>query len=251
MRKALGLLFAVISAFVMVEEAPGAETRKFGLELEFSPLWQSRNDARIPNGTGTQFSLRKIQGSGPFVGGRVFLSFAPSPKHELGFLVAPLSITKTGDLSSPILFAGKSFVSGPDVQATYTFNSYRMTYRYRIYSGDRWTWKLGITGKIRDAKIKLQDQTTAAENDDLGFVPLLHLDGERRLASKWKFHLNIDGLGAPQGRAIDLSLQAKYDISRSWTVALGYRTLEGGADVDSVYAFAWLHYATVSLGVRF
>ena len=28
---------------------------------------------------------------------------------------------------------------------------------------------------------------------------------------------------------------------------LRYRTLEGGADVDSVYSFAWLHYALVSL----
>jgi hypothetical protein len=31
----------------------------------------------------------------------------------------------------------------------------------------------------------------------------------------------------------------------------GYRTLEGGADVVSVYNFAWLHYAVVSASYRF
>ena len=34
-------------------------------------------------------------------------------------------------------------------------------------------------------------------------------------------------------------------------LAAGYRTLEGGADNDSVYTFAWLHYALVEIGARF
>jgi hypothetical protein len=43
----------------------------------------------------------------------------------------------------------------------------------------------------------------------------------------------------------------KYDLSKNWTLAAGYRTLEGGADVDDVYTFAWLHYATASIAFRF
>jgi len=34
-------------------------------------------------------------------------------------------------------------------------------------------------------------------------------------------------------------------------VSAGYRTVEGGADVDEVYNFAWLHYAVGSLAVTF
>jgi hypothetical protein len=85
----------------------------------------------------------------------------------------------------------------------------------------------------------------------LGFVPLVHLDGEYRMAERWRLHFNIDGLGAPQGRALDLSLKAKYDLSKNWTVAAGYRMLEGGADVDKVFTFAWLHYATASISFGF
>jgi len=34
-------------------------------------------------------------------------------------------------------------------------------------------------------------------------------------------------------------------------VAAGYRTVEGGADVDEVYNFAWLHYAVLSVSYGF
>ena len=30
-----------------------------------------------------------------------------------------------------------------------------------------------------------------------------------------------------------------------------YRTIEGGADVERVYNFAWLHFAVASLRLRF
>ncbi len=44
---------------------------------------------------------------------------------------------------------------------------------------------------------------------------------------------------------------AQYGFVSGWYAAAGYRTLEGGADNDDVYAFAWLHYAQVSVGRRF
>jgi hypothetical protein len=228
-----------------------ADGKKLKIEVESGAVWQSRNDARIPNSTGTKFSLSDVQGSGPFAFGRFSFDWSLNPKHEIGLLIAPLSITSTGELQDPILFNGKSFNAGSSIKATYKFNSYRMTYRYRIYQGDRWTWKIGITGKIREAKIGLKDRTTSAEYTDLGFVPLINLDGAYRFTSKWKFHLNMDGLAAPQSRAFDISVKTEYDLAKNWTVGAGYRMLEGGADVDKVYTFAWLHYATASIALRF
>ena len=104
------------------------DEKKFRVELEFSPVWQTRNDARIPNSTGTEFSLRDIQGSGPFAGGRIYVDYAFNPKHELRFLAAPLTITSTGNLSKPVLFNNASFASGPGLKARCEFNSYRLTY---------------------------------------------------------------------------------------------------------------------------
>jgi hypothetical protein len=240
---------AICTAFVSA--AQGADQKKFSIEIEAGPVWQNRNDVRVPNDTGTKFSMRDIQGSGPFAAPRVYFDYAFSRKHEFRVMAAPLSITATGRMPATTSFAGKTFTSGQPVEGAYQFNSYRLTYRYRIYEGDRWTWKIGATGKIRDAKIELRQGGVAAVDDNVGFVPLLHLDGEYRWNQKWRFNLNMDGLAAKQGRAFDLALKLKYDFSKKWTLAAGYRMLEGGADVKTVYTFAWLHYTVASLAFRF
>ena len=46
---------------------------------------------------------------------------------------------------------------------------------------------------------------------------------------------------------MDAALKLGYDNGGPWRIQIGYRTLEGGADVPDVYSFAWLHYAVASL----
>jgi hypothetical protein len=38
-----------------------------------------------------------------------------------------------------VAFAGGDFTAGP-VDATYTFNSYRLSYRQRFHEGAYWSW---------------------------------------------------------------------------------------------------------------
>jgi hypothetical protein len=40
-------------------------------------------------------------------------------------------------------------------------------------------------------------------------------------------------------------------MGERWELAFGYRTIEGGADVEEVYTFAWLHFAVGSVRFRF
>jgi hypothetical protein len=61
----------------------------------------------------------------------------------------------------------------------------------------------------------------------------------------------MDALAGGPGRAVDASLKLYADIGERWSVSAGYRTVEGGADVDEVYNFAWFHYAVASLSYRF
>jgi hypothetical protein len=61
----------------------------------------------------------------------------------------------------------------------------------------------------------------------------------------------MDALAGGPGRAVDASVKLYADVGDRWSVAAGYRTVEGGADVDEVYNFAWLHYAVASLLYRF
>ena len=85
----------------------------------------------------------------------------------------------------------------------------------------------------------------------MGFVPLLHVAAYFRFAERWRFIAELDGLAGGPGRAEDLALKLGWDVSDDWSLTFGYRTIEGGADVDEVYNFAWFHYAVVSGQYRF
>ena len=68
-----------------------------------------------------------------------------------------------------------------------------------------------------------------------------------RAAPRWRLSLDADALAGGPGRAVDAALKAGYDLRPNLTLQAGYRSLEGGADVEETYNFAWLHYAVASI----
>ena len=123
----------------------------------------------------------------------------------------------------------------------YQFSSYRLRYLYHLADSGPWSTSIGATLFVRDAAIKLSQQTTSTENDDIGIVPLLALRAAYSLHRQWSVLLDSDFAIAPQGRAIDLALMMNYRMNKHWQFSGGYRTIEGGADNDSVYNFAWFN----------
>jgi hypothetical protein len=200
--------------------------------------------------TGTEFSLVDLVGSAPTPSVRVTATADVTERQQLRFVYAPLRLTGRGTPAAPIEFAGTTFAPIP-TEAEYKFSSYRATWSYRVYQGETWTWRIGFTGFVRDARIALAQTDRAAEDTDVGFVPLAHVSANIRLSPRWSAGFELDGSAAPQGRALDLAATVRYRPAPRWTVFGGYRTIEGGADVDTVYAFAWLNAVVGGIGVRF
>ncbi|MBE0565243.1 MAG: hypothetical protein IH621_04735 [Krumholzibacteria bacterium] len=249
-----GIIVALLGLLGPAVPVHGAETEapRIRFELEGGPVWQTRNDAQVPNdASGTRVSLVDVIGQGPWEAGRLYVTWNIDRKHGLRALAAPLTVTGTGTLDGPVEFAGAGFAAGEPTDATYKFNSWRLSYRYLFHAGERWTWWVGLTAKVRDAKIRLEQAGVAAEKTDVGFVPLLHVAGTWRLSPRWALELDVDALAGGPGRAEDAALKLRYHVDDRWSLAAGYRTVEGGADVDAVYAFAWLHYAVGSVAVAF
>ena len=238
------LLFPVVSH-------ASDEDLRWQLGVEAGPVWQSRNDVRKPGDTGTRFSLTELAGEGPFPFVRLELFYNINKRHSLRFLLAPFEYSESGVLSKDVFFVDQTFDAGQTTEASYRFNSYRATWRYLFFQDEKWQWRVGATAKIRDAEIALQQDGKTSSDSNVGIVPLLYLYGEYRLADRWRFIIDFDGLASPQGRALDLGLFARYDINRQWYVGGGYRTLEGGADNSNIYNFAWFNYLSLSAGYRF
>jgi hypothetical protein len=217
--------------------------------LEAGAVWFSRNDVGVPGkgiDKGDRFDLTDLTGTGPSAYGRVYLTYEPSGRDLIRLLVAPLEVTGTGQLSKPVRFRDITFEPATNTKATCKFSTYRITYRRTLYRSNVWRWGLGGAVLVRDAAITLEQGGVKSTESNVGFVPLLHVHGVRRLGRRVSAALDIEGLGAPQGRAIDAAFTLDYRPADRWTLSLGYRTVEGGADNEKVYTFAWLHYLLVS-----
>jgi hypothetical protein len=224
---------------------------RFSALVEGAALWTTRNDVRIPPDTGTEFSIVELIESGPTRIGRVEVTAGLAARHELRFVYAPLEISDTGVPGGPIVFAQGTFSPGVATAADYQFTSYRGTYRYTFYAGDQWQWQVGFTGFVRDARIALAQPGVTAEDTDVGFVPLAHVRGRATLGDRIRLTFEADGSAAPQGRAFDVAAMLDVEVTSWWFIGGGYRTIEGGADVDTVYNFSWLNAAVVRTGVVF
>lgn len=241
----LGLLWPGLS-FSQWDGAKSADS----VDLELGLLRFTRNDVRIPGDSGTRFPLDELTGSSG-TSARLHATWWWNERNALRLTLAPLSASGTGLLDQETDFAGERFAPGQPTRGDYRFNTYRLTWRYRFHSSERWDWGAGVAVLVRDARIRLTQGTLRASDDDLGFVPVLHAHGRYRLSDRTTLVMDVEGAWAPQGRAFDIGLRAERDFVNGWYGHLGLRTLEGGADNSDVYTFAWVHFATMGLGYRF
>jgi hypothetical protein len=64
---------------------------------------------------------------------------------------------------------------------------------------------------------------------------------------EWTVFLKGDGLAGGPGRAFDFFLGGKVPLCNKFSMKAGYRILEGGADVDEVYNFTIINFASAGV----
>ncbi len=246
-----GLLYAALLVpNVAAWGQTAAADSRFGIGLETGGVWFSRNDIRIPSDSGSKFDMTDLTGKGPALFARLDGHWNVNDKHGFRVVLAPLEVSDSGDLQQDTEFAGESFPAGP-TEGTYKFNIYKVTYRYTFVDKPGLRWRVGFTGAVRDANVALRQGALAANDDNVGFVPALHLSSDYRIADRWMLRFDFDGLAGGPGRLFDIAVKLDYALNDGWRIGGGYRTLEGGADTDDVYSFGWLHYAVLDVRYQF
>jgi len=206
---------------------------------EYGPVYTLRNVARIPGDGGSYIDIRNLIGRDSASNASRVQIEVPARKGTFRLYYAPLSIHGQGTLGEASTFKDVTFASGVPTDALYEFRSYRLTYRQPWKHTSGWNLELGGTLKVRDATISLRQQTVSAAEANIGWVPLVHLSGSKRLSPRTTMSFDLDALGGGPGRAIDLGVRASYFVGNDYTAGVGIRTIEGGADVPRVFNFAW------------
>ncbi len=230
---------------------PMALAAQFRIGLESGLAFSQYNDVRVPNGEdekGTLFSLTddfSPEEPAPFF--RLELGYLINQKHTIEFTAAPLILNYQNLQRDSINFAGTTF-NGENINGRYEFNTYRLSYRYRLIRSSKISLDLGATLLIRDARIAITQQELQAEDVDLGFVPLISFEFNYAPADLLSLLLKGDALVGPQGRAEDIFGGMLFHfLDDRFQLKAGYRFIEGGADVEQVYNFAFVHF--MDLGV--
>lgn len=228
-----------------------ADPIKTHVEIETGFVFSGRNDARIPGDTGTTISLTDDLSTKPAPVFRIRAGLRFAKRHVVSGLYAPLTLTARGSVDRDIEFEGATFAAGSPLLAVYRFDSYRLRYRYSLVLGKEFEIAAGLTGKIRRAETSLYGGD-ARRKTNTGFVPLASVHIKWRPGGgNFGVVLDADALAAPQGRAEDVLLALTWQIRDEVGLRVGYRMLEGGADNDEVYSFAWLHYAVAGVDLQF
>ncbi len=239
-----GVFAVLIIIFITGFQSIGAS---YEIDFETGVAFTGYNDVRIPGNSGTLFSLKDDLSprSSYFLRFRATGRFGK--RHVLSFLAAPLKIRSEGRLDRHVNYEGFVFEAGDLLKADYRFDSYRITYRYEFYNKGKIFAGAGITGKIRDAEIRLADGSRSVSKKNTGFVPLVNFSLGYRLGDNLTVIADGDALAAPQGRAEDVFIGALFSLNPGIVLKAGYRILEGGADNDEVYNFTLVNYLSVGV----
>ena len=230
---------------------PTSVFAEYVINLQGAAVFTEKNDIRIPGDSGTKFSLSDDLSADTAYTGRLEAGYIHNAKDYFGIVIAPLSVDSHGRVDRDISFAGTTFPAGTDLNATFRFDSYRITWRRKLVAREDLDVWLGVSGNIRDAAITVEGGGQRAEKTNTGFVPLINFLVDWRFAKPWSLRVAGDALVGPQGRAEDVLFGVLYDVSATTKVFAGYRILEGGADNDEVYTFSLFHYAVAGIEVRF
>ncbi len=218
------------------------------VDFEAGPAFPGYNDVRIPGDGGTTFSLTEQLHAPvtPYFRVRAGIRVG---RNEIFAFFGPLTLRSTGTVPYDVRFVNAVFPANAFLVGSYTFDSYRLTYRFYIVDSADWQVAVGASAKIREAAISLSGAGQYQVKSDTGFVPLLSFKVAWRFAGDFGLLLDGDALAAPQGRAEDVFLGLTYRFSDPIGGRIGYRILEGGADNSNVYGFALVHFLAVGLDV--
>jgi len=242
--RTIQLFLLLVSGWITTPAVYG----QFTLDLESGAVVSSPyNEARVPNATGTTIDLAKDMKTQPAIFFRLRAGYTFGRRHTVSALLAPLSVKSKGGLNKNVNYNGVLFPIGTNLESTFKFNTYRLTYRYNVLQTNRFRLGLGITGLLRDASIRLRSETSNTAFDNVGIVPLLHYNLWWNPIRRLLILSEADASYSRFGQAFDVFAGVAYRITPTTAIKAGYRVIEGGTNVDTVYTSSWLNFASVGL----
>ena len=207
-----------------------------------------------------------------FFNARLALEFEFQKRNVFTFLYQPLTIKTQVRLNDPIQIDNVLFPSGTNLNLTYGFPFYRLSYLRYFVKNDKLSVGGGLSFQIRNADIRFEsaDGNLLVASRDVGFVPALKFRMAYHFTPYISTEIEADGIYAPIrglngsdndviGSILDLSVRQNFQLTKELKTYLTFRYIGGGAqgqsdDVDEItdgYSKNWLHFYTLAIGFTY
>lgn len=191
-------------------------------------------------------------------------------RHTVTLLYQPLTLRSEAVFYDEERVDDVVFAAGTPVDLVYGFSFWRGSYTYDLAPDEDVTTGIGASLQLRNATISFTsaDGSQRASYRNIGPVPVLRLHHRRPVGRRGFVAGEVDGFWAPirylnggnsdvEGAIVDLSLRAGWELRHGAETFVNLRWLGGGAvgtsnnpTTGDGYNRNWLHFATLSLGVR-
>jgi hypothetical protein len=154
-------------------------------------------------------------------------------RHQLSFSIWPMESKDRGVLNSPVVYLGKTFPAGVQINSDWILFDSRIGYLYDFAPSSPLILMAGTGGMVQYHKIKLSthDETVSAKEDDVVLLPFLSARAGYRFTEKVSFYINCDGGYLQDAWMVDAKAVLNYRINRSWDFSVGFghyaRDIEG------------------------
>jgi len=225
------IFFTTISLFFLIIASSYAS--QFG--IEFGKTKTSHNYFQFPNNDSNKVNLPDDDYANSY---RVKAIIDLDKENFIYLLYAPFAADYNFTSNQNFEFDNVNFSANSKTRVFYKFNSYRAGYFKKFSHSKKFKYWLGGILKIRDAKIKVNQENSSQSYSNIGIVPLLGIGGQYFLSDKISLFSQIESLGFNQGYAYDVNAEIRYKADIKNSFGLGYRTFGGGVDNDKLMNFA-------------
>lgn len=215
-------------------EEPEPQDFRFGYIWDFGPVWNTRNEVRLPM-TGESVDLTQFDSfSEDTMASRLFLTWKVTPEHMFAFEWAPYETRNKETLTDPVTFGGTTFAGS--VRYSYMHYEYRLKYGYNFMDDDAGWFRLGASmSYIYNALELVDDSSNFSSSRYEMILPQVYASGG------WRFHRKF-GLFAEgnwgelsSNSAIDVTAGGLWQINPQWVFSAGYRYYDRLVDEDEWY----------------
>lgn len=207
-----------------------------------------------------------------FFNARLSLEFEFQRRNVFTFLYQPLTIKTQVRLNESIQIDNVLFPAGTNLNLTYGFPFYRLSYLRYFVKNDKLAVGGGLSLQIRNADIRFEsgDGSLLVASRDVGFVPALKFRMGYHFTPYTSIEIEADGIYAPIrvlngsdndviGSILDVSVRQNIQLTKQLKSYLTFRYIGGGAQgqsdderqVTDGYSKNWLHFYALSIGFTY